>query len=305
VTSGVPQGSVLGPILFLIYINDLDSNLTSKIGKFADDTKLCKGIANLMDVENLRADLDTLSKWSKDWQMEFNIEKCSVIHIGAKNEGNKYSLCNRDLRVSNKERDLGIIMDDELKFTDQCNNAVRNANITLGMIKRTISNKSKKIVTQLYKSLIRPKLEYCVQAWRPYLKKDIDNIERVQHRATKMIKEIKNLSYEERLVKTNLTTLDDRRTRGDLIEVFKMIKGISNVDYREFLTLVVSSKTRGHKFKLEKNRSKRNIRKYFFSQRVVNEWNRLPKSVVEEAESVNSFKNRYDNYKIKINQASR
>ena len=104
--------------------------------------------------------------------------------------------------MSSKERDLGIIMDDKLKFTEQCNNAVRNANITLGMIKRTISNKSKKIVTKLYKSLIRPKLEYCVQAWRPYLKKDIESIERVQHRATKMIKEIKNLSYEERLVVT-------------------------------------------------------------------------------------------------------
>ena len=105
----------------------------------------------------------------------------------------KYSLCDRELRVSSKERDLGIIMDDKLKFTEQCSNAVRNANITLGMIKRTNSNKSKKIVTQLYKSLIRPKLEYCVQAWRPYLKKDIEIIERVQHRATKLIKKIKKI----------------------------------------------------------------------------------------------------------------
>ena len=123
--------------LFLIYIKDLDSKLISKIGKFADDTKLCKGIGNSNDVENLRSDLNKLSKWSKDCQMEFNIDKCSVIHIGAKNGKNKYSFCDSKLRVSSKERDLGIIMDDKLKFTEQCNNAVKNANITLGMIKRS------------------------------------------------------------------------------------------------------------------------------------------------------------------------
>ena len=114
----------------------------------------------------------------------------------------------------------------------------------------------------------------------------------------------KKLSYEERLVVTNLTTLDDRRTRGDLIEVFKLLKGLSNVDYREFFKLSVNRKTRGHRMKIEKNRSKSNIRKYFFSQRVVNEWNKLPENVIE-AESVNSFKNRYDKYKVRQNKERR
>ena len=95
--------------------------------------------------------------------MKFNTEKCSVIHYGSNNEKQYYHLCDKKLRASNKERDLGIIMDENLNFTEQCNNAVRNANVILGMIKRTTRNKSKQIVTKLYKSLVRPKLEYCVQ----------------------------------------------------------------------------------------------------------------------------------------------
>src|SRR2546425_10006650 len=169
------------------------------------------------------------------------------------------------------------------------------ANVSLGMIKRTISCKSKTIITRLYKALVRPQLEYCVQAWRPYLKKDTEKIERVQRRATKMISECSKLSYEDRLKITGLSTLEDRRNRGDLIEVFQILKGFSKVDYRHFFQLVYNSKTRGNKYKLVKSSSRLDIRKHFFSQRVVNDWNKLPDSVIE-ADSVNSFKNKYDSY---------
>ena len=295
VTSGVPQGSVLGPILFLIYINDLDSNLLSKIGKFADDTKMCKGITGIEDVKTLQEDLDKLSLWSSDWQMEFNTDKCSVVHVGKNKSRPQYSLCNKILKPPRKKRDLGIITDDSLKFSEQCNTVVKNANSTLGLIRRTIKSKSKRIIIPLYKTLVRPKLEYCVQAWRPHLKRDISVIERVQHRATKMINEIKALSYEERLDATGLTTLEERRTRGDLIEVFKMIKGFEKVNYQNFFNLVENDRTRGHKYKLRKSRSRLDVRKHFFSQRIVNVWNGLPAMVIE-ATSVNSFKNRYDSF---------
>ena len=156
---------------------------------------------------------------------------------------------------------------------------------------------------KLYKALVRPKLEYCIEAWRPYLKKNIDNIEKLQHTATKLIEESIQLlyvtyihhNYEDRLIQTGLTTLDERRTRGDLIEVFKMIKGLNKAEYKCFFTISQNSRTRGHRFKLVKNRSRLDIRKHFFSQRVVNEWNALPEIVVE-SESVNSFKNNYDKY---------
>ena len=134
-----------------------------------------------------------------------------------------------------------------------------------------------------------------MQAWCPYLKGDIKNLEGVQRRATEMIEECKGLKYADRLTATGLISLEDRRTRGDLIEVFKMIKGISSVDYRLWFTFEENSRTRGHKYKLVKNRSKCTIRQNYFSQRIVNNWNKLPQSVVE-ADSVNSFKNRYDKY---------
>src|SRR3989454_12039418 len=101
-----------------------------------------------------------------------------------------------------------------MKFSEQCNTAIKNANSTLGLISRIIKCKSQNIITKLYKTLVRPKLEYCVQAWRLYLKNNIDNIDKVQHRATKMIKYYKCINYENRLVRTDLTTLEERRSRG-------------------------------------------------------------------------------------------
>ena len=127
------------------------------------------------------------------------------------------------------------------------------------------------------------------------LKKDIEKIEKVQRRATKMISECSDLSYEDRLKFTGLSTLEARRNRGDLIEVFKVLKGFSKVDYKHFFQLADNSKTRGNKYKLVKSRSRLDIRKHFFSQRVVSEWNSLPNSVVE-ADTINAFKNKYDSY---------
>jgi ribonuclease P/MRP protein subunit RPP40 len=295
VSSGVPQGSVLGPVLFLIYINDLDEGVISEIGKFADDSKLGKSISSSADIRLLEDDLSKLEDWSVKWQMLFNVDKCSIMHLGKSNANHLYKIGNNMLKYSDKERDLGVIVDKTLKFSEQVNSVVCKANATLGMIRRNITCKNKFIVTRLYKALVRPKLEYCVQAWRPYLRKDIHKIEQVQGRATRMIEECRGLGYEERLKVTGLTTLEKRRTRGDLIEVFKAVKGITKIDRSSLFTIANNSRTRGHRFKLVKTRSRLDLRKNFFSQRVVNDWNSLPEAVVE-ANSVNSFKNLYDKY---------
>ena len=295
VTSGVPQGSVLGPILFLIYINDIDLGLISKLSKFADDSKLCKNICLDSDRDDLQQDLDKLNDWSQQWQMQFNVEKCSVIHLGHKNKQYNYKLGDSELKKSVMEKDLGVVVDSGMKFSSQCSAAVKNANATLGIIRRHIKSRKQNIIIKLYKTLVRPKLEYCVQAWCPYLRKDIDNIERVQHRATKLIGECAGLSYKDRLHRVGLTTLEKRRLRGDLLQVFKLIKGIDNIDYNKFFQLVDNSRTRGHRFKIVKVRSRLDIRNKFFSQRVINSWNMLPMDVVE-AETVNSFKNKLDKF---------
>jgi ribonuclease P/MRP protein subunit RPP40 len=293
VTSGVPQGSVLGPVLFLIYINDIDISLISKLSKFADDSKLCRNVSTSSDRDVLQEDLDKLNEWSHKWQMQFNVDKCSVIHLGSKNMNFKYKLGNSELKSSIQERDLGVIVDNSGKWSEQCSVAVKNANSTLGIIRRHFKTRSRNVIIKLYKSLVRPKLEYCVQAWCPHLKKDIEKIERVQHRATRLVGEFAGLKYDDRLTRAGLTTLEKRRERGDLIQVFKIIKGFDKVDCNKFFQLAVNSRTRGHKYKIVKVRSRLDIRSKFFSQRVVNSWNHLPAHVVE-ADSVNSFKNRLD-----------
>jgi ribonucleases P/MRP protein subunit RPP40 len=295
VLSGVPQGSVLGPILFLIYINDIDEKIISKLGKFADDTKLSRGVANECEVNVLRDDLKQIAKWSMDWQMLFNVDKCTVVHMGKNNMLYDYKMGDNMIRNSDVERDLGVLVGKSGKPSEQCVAAVKKANVVLGMIKRNIYFKSKDVIVRLYKALVRPRLEFCIQAWSPYLRKDIDLIERVQRRATKLIEGYKNLSYENRLHLTGLITLEKRRVRGDLIQVFKMIKGIDNIDYNKFFEISKSHRTRGHNCRLVKNRSKLDVRKYFFSQRVVNSWNKLPQEVVD-ATSLNSFKNKLDKF---------
>jgi len=234
VLSGVPQGSVLGPSLFIIYINDIDSSVLNRLSKFADDTKLYSCVSSQSQIESLRNDLASLFKWSMDWQMLFNLDKCKVMHFGRSNIKADYRMGGKVLEVVTEERDLGIIVQNDLKVSQQCAKAVKTANRVLGMISRTFVTRSKDVVLQLYKSLVRPHLEYCIQAWRPHLHKDINLLEKVQRRATKLVDSLRNCSYENRLEELKLTTLETRRLGGDLIQVFKMFKGFDDVDVHDF-----------------------------------------------------------------------
>ena len=295
VKSGVPQGSVLGPVLFLIYVNDLDDGLTCKVSKFADDTKIASKVISTLDKEFLQRDLDKLSNWARDWQMKFNIEKCKVMHIGINNDNVKYLMNGVELLVTNTETDLGVMISDDLKPSNQCSKVVKTANKLVGFIGRTFEHKSEKVILTLYNSLVRPLLEYCIQFWSPYYRKDIDKLERVQRRVTKMIPRLRCKPYEQRLQELNLFSLSKRRMRGDLIEVFKMLKGFVNVDVNDYFTLAQSRITRGNGYKIASKRFASQEAKHFFFNRVVNAWNSLPASVVE-SESVVTFKNRLDEY---------
>jgi len=137
--------------------------------------------------------------------------------------------------------------------SQQCAKVIITANRVLGMISRTFTLRTKDDILRLYKSLVRPHLEYCIQAWKPHLQKDINLLESVQHRATKMITDMRNLSYEQRLSRCMLTTLETRRLRGDLIEVFKIMKGFDDLDYRDFF-VISTNRSRGHSMKLFKVR---------------------------------------------------
>ena len=295
VTSGVPQGSVLGPILFLIYINDIDSDLCCKISKFADDTKIGNKATLPQQRQQIQSDLNKLVEWSERWQMSFNVDKCKVLHIGNKNTKAKYTMNGTQLKAVDKEKDLGVIISSDLKPSLQCAEAIKRANKIVGFIGRSFEFKSEKNILTLYNSLVRPHLEYCVQFWSPYYRKDIDKLERIQRRVTKMIPRLRNKPYEERLEELNLFNLTKRRLRGDLIQVFKIIKGHDELDVDKYFTLDRSNFTRNNGYKLIGQPLGSFESKHFFFNRVVNIWNKLPREVVN-CNTIQTFKNRLDRY---------
>jgi len=297
VLSGVPQGSVLGPILFLIFINDLDIDIQNLLLKFADDTKLCSKVCNAEDIAKLQEDLDTLVRWSQQWQMKFNVQKCKVMHVGYRTTKSRnpadYFMEGHKLESCEQERDLGVIMSANLKVRNQCSQACAKANKMLGIIKRSFVLKSTDVMLNLYKTMVRPHLEYCISAWSPHYVKDKELIEKVQHRFTRMIPGIQHLPYTDRLKQLGLWSLEERRNRADLIEVFKMAHGFSKTPLHALFHVDTTRITRGHCFKLSKYRCNKDVRKFFFSNRVITRWNMLHEDTVITT-SINGFKSKLE-----------
>lgn len=289
VISGVPQGSVLGPLLFLIFINDLESHLLSQVLKFADDTKVFGVVNNTADHSRLQNDLDVLTEWAAKWQMKFNEDKCKVMHLGRHNEGYDYVMNGQLLQKVESEKDLGITMAEDGKVAGQCLESYAKANRMLGLVKRTIRYRHPKVLINLYKTLVRPHLEYSMTVWNPHYQKDKILLERVQHRFTRLFDDLRDLPYDMRLEKLRLWSLEERRNRGDLIEVFKMVKGYSDVSWQNFFKRSPVNATRGHNWKFQKPHCRRDCRLHFFSLRVISRWNSLSQDLVNST-SVNSFK---------------
>ena len=302
VTSGVPQGSVLGPLLFIIYINDIDVGLNNTISKFADDTKIGSAVLTENDRLKLQQDLDKVSKWSEDWNMPFNINKCQLLQVGSLNNKYQYSIMNQQLESAPSVKDLGVIVSQNLKFSQQCIEASKKANKMLGFINRNFTYKSKDIILPLYSSLVRPHLEYAVQFWDPHLSKDIQKLESIQRRATKLIPNLRNKTYEERLRELNLFSLEKRRLRGKLIECFKILRGFTNMEIEGILTIAPELPTRGNGLKLRGHRVNLDVTKYFYTNDIVDKWNSLPENVVNST-SIDMFKNKLDRHLLATNIA--
>ena len=295
VLSGVPQGSVIGPTLFLIFINDLVSSISSKVQIFADDTKLYRCIKSDADSRELQNDLSKVQGWSEEWKLCFSAPKCQVLRVsGSSAQLNRptYQLNGVSLQNVTEQRDLGIIVDAELEYDKQIKKCIQKAYASWHIIKRTFESLNPKMFTLLYKTYVRPHVEYCPQVWSPYKKGVIKKLERVQRTATRSVRGLQGLRYEERLKTLGLTTLEERRERGDAIEAHKILHNLHSVDLSPLFQLRADHSRRGclTLYKLPHRTLKRGKS---FARRVVNKWNKLtPK--VKTSKTTNEFKTSYD-----------
>ena len=296
VTSGIPQGSVIGPMLFVIYINDLPNICTNEVELFADDTKLYTRSDIPGATTTLQDDLDKLQKWSQDWLLRFHPQKCSVLKLGSKKSEAEYTMHDGTqgtiLEEHEHEKDLGVIIDNKLCFKEHVAKSTAKANKVVGIIRRTFDFLSNDLFVQLYKSLVRPILEYGHSVWLPHHKTLCSDIEDVQRRATKMLATIRDKPYPERLEILKLPTLEHRRNRGDMIDLYKYIHGIYKADRPNF-EIISDRTTRGNSLRIKKQYCRLEVRSGTFSQRVINMWNDLPESVVK---APSMTKSRLDEY---------
>ena len=306
VKSGVPQGSILGPVLFTLYVNDIPSELDTFISMYADDTKLYTAITSESSVASLKSDLKKLEAWALLMQMKFHPLKCKIMHLGKDNPKTAYQMKTPDgnyhnLEETEVEKDLGVEVDNKLKFSHHVQTKVNKANKVLGCLKHTFKYLTKDIFPMLYKSLVRPHLEYASCIWSPQLKRDQDALERVQRRATKLVPELKHLPYITRLKQLNLPTLKYRRRRADIIETYRIITNQHSINghchcticpTKQLLELSSNTNTRGHQYKL-KTQITTGVRRHFFSTRVTSDWNKLQEATVT-SENINIFKSRLE-----------
>ena len=309
VISGIPQGTVLGPVLFVIYINDLLDEITSDGFMFADDTKIFRQVASREDAVQLQNDLQKLEEWTNKWLLRFNADKCHVLTLGKFENikhAHQYSVCNKDLEHVAHEKDLGVVIDEELKFEEHIAHKINVANGIVGQIRRSFSYLNPETFKRLYVAFVRPHLEYCQAVWSPYLRRNIDALEKVQMRATKLVDGLSNLNYPERLKQINLPTLVHRRRRGDMIEVYKHFNSYD----KNTLSPTFNPRdrpSRQHRFQIHHPKSKDGVRgaqTNSFYHRVAPIWNNLPKNIVE-AQTIENFKKsldeHWDNDPIKFN----
>ena len=216
VNSGVPQGSVLGPLLFLVLIGDIDKDITSTfVSSFADDTRVAKGISSVEDVETLQLDLQSIYEWAEENNMEFNFPKFETLRFGNDDDIKENTFyktkCNEKIKIVEHAKDLGIITSSSGNFKQHIRTMVDTAQQLCGWILRTFSTRKKDPMLLLWRSLIRSKLEYCCQLWSPTQTGDIQSLEQVQRNFIRKIKGIQHLSYWQQLQELSLYSYERRR----------------------------------------------------------------------------------------------
>jgi hypothetical protein len=292
-TSGVVQGSVIGPLLFLLFINEISELLccdrcTCKL--YADDVKLYTAVFLNEDTALLQNKLDVLFEWSSAWQLNISTSKCATMQINTL--PGCPDLCLNNIALSNvKEfKDLGVVIDNNLKFTSHVNYVVAKASARACLIHKCFVSKDVHTLTRAYKAYVRPLLEYASCVWSPVYTTSIKLIESVQRKFTKRLQGYSHLNYTSRLTNLGMESLELRRLHSDLIFTYKILLGLTKINPADFFTFPSSAhNTRGHAHKLVLNDSRVNVRQHFFADRVIKPWNSL-KVGPSSFNSISSFK---------------
>ena len=273
VMSGVPQGSVLGPCLFLLYINDMPDMIGSNIRLFADDTIMYLTITNQSDCNALQADLTKLETWESEWLMAFNPDKCEVIRITNKKKPTlfKYTLHGISLKETDSAKYLGVTIAKDLSWSKHINQITTKANNSLNFIKRNIQTNNPKLKESAYKTYVRPLVEYAASVWDPWQNKYIEKIEMIQHRAIRYIFNdySSSSSVTNMRSKLNLPTLKKRREISSLTMFYKIKHNLVNIKFPDNIHPPLRSR---YTFP----RSTINAHKHSFFPRTAKLWNNLP-----------------------------
>nr|VZH99095.1 unnamed protein product [Spirometra erinaceieuropaei] len=298
VKSGVPQGSVFGPTLFLVYVNDCANELNCDVAMFADDIKIWSTIRSEVDEARLQTNLDHLEKWSNDWLLPFNVNKCNFLRVGRTSSPNHtvFRLTDKPLQEVDAQKDLGVWITTSLKPSLQCSKVAKSAMSILYLVKRAFSSFDEDCFAKVFQAFVRPHLGFAIQAWRRWTVKDFGILEKVQRRATKLVSGQWSLHYETRLANIALFPLSYRQLRGDLIQAFRIVRNQGCcLASGDFFELATTTNLRGHPLKLRVTGARPDTRKFFFSNRVVAAWNALPEDVVMSG-SVATFKQKLDHH---------
>ena len=294
VVSGVPQGSVLGPLLFLLYINDLPMGVESRLRLFADDCVVYRDVKTDADSAILQDDLDRLARWEQKWRMAFNISKCHIMHITRNKKVNKhpYQLNNQPLSTVNQTTYLGVELTSDLNWSPHIDKICSKASQSLGFLRRNLHSARQETKSAAFKSLVRPTTEYSAAVWDPYRKKDQQKLEAVQRQAARFVTK----NYEKHpgtvskiLAKLNWDSLEIRRLTYRLILFYKIVYGHVDIPPSQYLVPRTRYTRHSHHLAFQKPTTHADYQKYSFFIRTITDWNSLPSHVVS-ADSISGFK---------------
>jgi hypothetical protein len=281
--SGVVQGSVIGPLLFLLFINDVvdlftDDRCACKL--YADDLKIYTNIELNDDASVLQSKLDELYKWSEQWQLSISNKKTNIMLISLHNNASndfRFYIGGSPVNTVDKMKDLGVTVDSRLRFTMHINQIVARAFVRANLLYKCFTSRDTATLVHAFIVYVRPLLEYASCVWSPHHTTLIKQIESVQRKFTKRLPGLRGLNYNDRLVRSGIERLELRRIKQDLIFMYKIYFGLTGISATDFFTFAnADHDTRGHRHKLLQNHCRVDVRKYFFAERVVQQWNNLP-----------------------------